>query len=727
MTKKISGLIAFTMAAFLLAGCGSQTVVYVAYPTSDQSKWSETPPEENQAQYDGNLHIENGSPQPMLRYSDLRDENYTNEYSDILRFCVYVETDYDTDADGYNDLVKALVQVPRGAVEGKYKAGTIYDPTPYNAGVVVANDQGADKEYLEKEFNFKDLYKKGKKRKTTGIMDCMDAALLANPDKDWNYNVPETSRKGYSYANDYDYYLVRGYAVVEASGIGTFGSEGFELCGTDLERDSHKCVVEWLTGDRVAYTDRTNNIQIKADWANGNIAMAGRSYGGTLPYEVATTGVKGLKTIIPFAGIASWYDYTNSQGICTVNQVNYKDALAAYNCSGLYKDDEWLVLDTRYRSWLWQIAQEEAATNGNYAPVWADSDYSDDYEKINCSALIVHGLNDFNVSTKQAHLMYKAFKKAGQNVKLVLHQNGHADLYQYMINDELWLEIENKWLAHYLYDVDNGIENMPELTVQNNVDGKYTTYDSFGEQELTSVAASLSGDVNTVSTRGLKDFINEFYQDHVFSTDTRHEYYLGLYDTMGVIYDLDIPEGSTVSGVTEVHLKLSTSDLAQDGDMITAVLLDVPEDGELFESYMIKGKIYDCLPTHTIKEIDMGGGQEPMSIKEYVKSLTSARCVCFGWTDLYNPGCGYDSSEYTMATELEPGKYYDYTFYMMPTVYTLEKGHKLQLVITTVDPYRLFMDNYGSLDTSLMEAFKAPDYSFVIDNAAVDVQVPLRK
>ena len=30
-----------------------------------------------------------------------------------------------------------------------------------------------------------------------------------------------------------------------------------------------------------------------------------------------------------------------------------------------------------------------------------------------------------------------------------------------MINDELWLEIENKWLAHYLYDVDNGIENMP--------------------------------------------------------------------------------------------------------------------------------------------------------------------------------------------------------------------------------------------------------------------------
>lgn len=65
----------------------------------------------------------------------------------------------------------------------------------------MANDQGADKEYLEKEFDFKDLYKKGKKRKTTGIMDCMDAALLANPDKDWNYIVPGSSSQGYCYAN----------------------------------------------------------------------------------------------------------------------------------------------------------------------------------------------------------------------------------------------------------------------------------------------------------------------------------------------------------------------------------------------------------------------------------------------------------------------------------------------------------------------------------------------
>ena len=43
----------------------------------------------------------------------------------------------------------------------------------------------------------------------------------------------------------YDYYLVRGFAVVECGGLGTRGSDGFETCGSDLEIDAFKCVIEW--------------------------------------------------------------------------------------------------------------------------------------------------------------------------------------------------------------------------------------------------------------------------------------------------------------------------------------------------------------------------------------------------------------------------------------------------------------------------------------------------
>ena len=72
------------------------------------------------------LVFKDGTAQPILQYTNLRDENYTNEGSDILRFCVYVETDHDTDGDGKADLVEALVQVPRAAAEGDFCRGVIF-------------------------------------------------------------------------------------------------------------------------------------------------------------------------------------------------------------------------------------------------------------------------------------------------------------------------------------------------------------------------------------------------------------------------------------------------------------------------------------------------------------------------------------------------------------------------------------------------------------------------
>ena len=677
--------------------------------------------------FDGNLKIEDGRLLPMLNYTDLRDPEYTNKDSDIKRFCVYVETDHDTDNDGMADLVKVLIQVPAGAVDGKFKAGTIYDPTPYSVGVVEQFADGCDQAFLEKPFDYKILYNKGKKRKASDEMSSAEAAEAACADKDWNYSVPDSPDYGCTYAGIYDYYLVRGYAVVEASGIGTYGSEGFELCGRDLERDSHKCVVEWLTGDRVAYTDTENNIQIKADWANGNVAMTGCSYGGTLPFEVATTGVKGLKTIIPYAGIASWYDYTNSQGISISSHAGYSDYLASFNCGGVFLDDNWTVLDDGYRSWLWQVAKDEEESLGNYTPVWAESDYSHDYEKINCSALIVHGLNDFNVTTKQSFLMYNAFKKANKPVKMLLHQNGHDFTYSLVVGGEPWLETQNKWLAHYLYDVDNGIEEMSEITVQSNTTAEFTTYDSFGEYQEGKVSAKKTGDVTEVFSIGIADHAKEVARQNVLINDLAEEFFMGLDDKNAAVYDIEVPDNSTISGTPEIHLKLSTNTVDQEKMMITAVLVDTVAEDELFSAFLTKSKLGDRLPVKTVEELEQGGGLEPVSIKEFVPTSTNAKCFSFGWTDLNNPGGGPDQSEYKEDVKLESGKYYDYTFYMTPTVYTVEKGHQLKLVLLTWDPFRITLDEDFNINMDLLDQMAEMDYSYIIDNSSVDVKLPLMK
>ena len=91
--------------------------------------------------------------------------------------------------------------------------------------------------------------------------------------------------------------------------------------------------------DRVAYTDKTSNVAISADWSSGKIGMTGRSYAGTTQFGLATTGVAGLETIVPVAGIASWYEYTNSQGISTNSLVNYSERLGWY-CNGRYLDPD---------------------------------------------------------------------------------------------------------------------------------------------------------------------------------------------------------------------------------------------------------------------------------------------------------------------------------------------------------------------------------------------------
>ena len=42
-----------------------------------------------------------------------------------------------------------------------------------------------------------------------------------------------------------------------------------------------------------------------ADWHNGNSAMIGKSYNGTLPIAAASTGVEGLKAIVPISAPVS--------------------------------------------------------------------------------------------------------------------------------------------------------------------------------------------------------------------------------------------------------------------------------------------------------------------------------------------------------------------------------------------------------------------------------------
>ncbi len=610
-----------------------------------------------------------GVAQPIFEYSD---PTQANGDTGVVRFCVYVETNYDTDGDGKRDLVKALVQLPREALDG-LQVPTIYEARPYITGCTA----GATP-YVDGEYDLDSMYNQPAARTPAGTYTTAAAVANANPD-DWYYWNEYENMYDYEDLTWYDYYLVRGFAVVECGGLGTKGSEGFETCGTDLEIDAFKCVIEWLHGDRVAYTDKTSNLAITADWSTGKVGMTGRSYAGTTQFGLATTGVEGLETIVPVAGIASWYEYTNSQGVST-GRVAYSDWLAWY-CAGRYLDpDDYATIADGYGKYLNQIKNDQLALNGDYGEHWATRDYTLDWENIKCPALIVHGLNDTNVRTKEFDLMYQAYEKAGVPVKLLLHQGTHltptypSQEYEMYIDDELYDTVLNKWFSHYLYGEENGAENMAPVTVQSNVDGSWSYYDDWKTDSSVTYALSSAETATSTVTRG--------------STAT---------------YTFEVPEDITVQGAVAVTFTAKpTSDKIDelDGIRLTANLTD--NSSEDFMAY-VPSRSY--LPLTTIKENGawMGGGVKNFDLVEYKQTATTSKSIGQGYIDLYNPTAGYDSASAAERTALQNGESYTYTVYLQPSFYTVKAGHTLELSL--------------SLSTS--------DISIEVDNAVSYVTVPV--
>ena len=732
--------------------------------------------------------LDNGKPlfvggvaQPIFPYTSgvPTKDGYSNDKSDIIRYSVYVETNYDTDGDGKLDLVKALVQIPRAAATNpnNHNFATIMDARPYITG---CTDNGDDRKFTYKEgdlgYDLNSLYGSAKyQRVSNREMSTMDAAKKAKAEE-WYYVSPYESGSwgdfyDYEDLDWYDYFLVRGYAVVEVGGLGTRGSEGLETCGADVETDAFKCVVEWLAQNsrRVAYTDKENNIQIKADWSNGNVAMTGRSYGGTTDFAVASTGVANLKTIVPVAGIASWYEYTNSQGISTGRNPAYSDNLGFY-CAGRYIDeDDWNSMKDVYQKYLNRIYNDQMALNGDYGTHWATRDYTAGnegkktdngltYDDFSCPALIVHGLNDDNVRTKQFQLMYDAFKNKGQNVKLLLHQGAHitpdydSHKTSLLIGDETYNGILNKWFSHYLYNQNNGAENMATVTVQSNiVDGGWSTSDTWPtSDEASAYANKLTLTNNAKGTTTINSNMTGIssWRDAFTTAST----------SASAMYTYDVEDDTVIKGTVKVNISaapiqhpdkqaveaadfevveaaprgvdheeimnpdnqvadedeydaedeygiavMRAGSNSRDALMMSAMLVDVSD--EAFQSYTTS-----VTENKTGAVNWVGSGAEDYDVIKFKPTTSKYKIIARGWIDLANPGAGFSSASAADEVRLEDGKYRNYTVYLQPNYYTVKAGHKLALVIYTYEPGKAsYSENYG----------------ITIDNAALSAVVPV--
>lgn len=685
--------------------------------------------------------FENGLAQPVFPFTDGKTgEKYDPATSDIVRYCVYVESDYDMDGDGKRDLVKVFVQVPRSAVEGNYKAATLFEARPYCAGV---QEDGYDhmKEVAEKEyrkFDLTDLDHKAAPRVPSGSASAMDLALKADP-SDWYYkDKGSTNSMVYENIDSFNYYLVRGFAVIVSAGFGALGSDGFNYVGSEYERDAFKSVVEWIHGDRVAYADREGTITTKADWANGNVAMTGRSYAGTMPFAVATTGVEGLKTIVPVAGIADWYSQQNMQGAQRYWPKEMLNSFLAYYCSSRYNDS---TLSEKQlddiAAFHHELSLQQLKCGFDYdEKFWGSGNYRLNADKIKCPALIVQGLNDENVSTKQFEMMLKSFQEAGQTVKAILHQGPHITPtmpnkgYGILIDGKFYDDIVNEWISHYLYGVENQAEDMPAVLVQTNHDQRKwetsASWDTGHSMKLTSGSTGTA----VIDTDWEAAGISAKNFDDVMGTTSTN---------MGQRYvTRPFEKAVTIQGTVCLHLKAALKDgdaeadfhpeNRNDVDTLTmklgasrisgrmddveiAVLLCDVCDTE-FDSIQTTDPERNIIPVTTVKEggIINGGDLPAFDEAEFTTVHKKYRVITRAFADLCNPEAGYEPETAANSIELKKGEYHDYHIYLNATRYTVEPGHSLAIVIATEDPVNCMIHK---------------TYSVEIDNSSVHADVPV--
>lgn len=687
--------------------------------------------------------FENGLAQPVFKFTDGKTgEKYDPATSSIVRYCVYVESDYDMDGDGKRDLVKAFIQVPRSAVEGNYKAATLYEARPYCAGVQ-ADGYDHMKEVESKEYrkiDFADLDKEVPARIPEGMISAMDLALKADP-ADWYYpDKGNNNSMVYENLDNFNYYLVRGFAVVVSAGFGALGSDGFNYVGSEYERDAFKSVVEWLHGDRVAYADREGKIETKADWANGNVAMTGRSYAGTMPFAVATTGVEGLKTIVPVAGIADWYTQQNMQGAQRYWPKEMLNSFLAYFCSSRYNDE---TLSEKQlddiAAFHHELSLQQLKCGFDYDPdFWGSGNYRLHADQIKCSALIVHGFNDENVSTKQFEMMHTAFEQAGQTVKLILHQGPHITPtmanknYGILIDGKFYDDIVNEWISHYLYGVENGAEKMPEVLAQTNYDQKKWEVESAWETEHTMKLASKEESKTVIDTDWEKAGVSAENFDDVMaqkSTNMAQRYVTDTFE-----------EAVTVQGTVCLNLKAALKDgnietdfdpeNRNDVDTLTMQLGNSKVSGKMddveiavllcdvcdeeFDSIQTVDPERNIVPVTTVKEggIINGGDLPAFDEAEFNTVHKKYRVITRAFADLCNPEAGYAPETAQNSIELKKGEYHDYSVYLNTTRYTVEPGHRLAVVVATEDPVNCLIHK---------------TYSVEIDDNSVMVEVPVTK
>ncbi|TKC08822.1 Xaa-Pro dipeptidyl-peptidase [Pedobacter frigoris] len=525
-----------------------------------------------------------------------------------IRHDLWVETTFDTDGDGKPDRMHVSITRPFQTETEGLKLPVIYETSPYYSGTA-GNAPGTFWDVKHEVGEKPPIAHLHPTVIRTGARPIISNSLI----REW---------------------VKRGFIIVHSESPGTGLSQGSPTVGGINESLAPKAVIEWLSGKDNGYTAPDGNEKVKAYWSTGNVGMTGTSYNGTLPLAAATTGVEGLKAIIPVAPNTSYYHYYRSNGLVR-SPGGYlgEDVDVLYDFIHSGAEDKRAYGDKTFRDG--EMAKGMDRVTGDYNDFWAGRDYLNAMKPMKAALLMSHGFNDWNVMPEHSYRIYKAAEAKGLPVQIYYHQGGHGGPPP--------MKMMNRWFTRYLFGIENGVEKDPKAWIvrENEPANNPTSYADYPNPAAADVklypgaGGITSGKLST--TKPVKQPSEKLIDDVTFSGSDLAKAEKSDHRLLYVTPVLK--EAVHLSGLTQVTVKLASSKPAANFSVWLVAL--------------------------------------PWSQGQTVRLMDNV--ITRGWADPQN------NKSLTKSAPLVPGKFYDLKFSLQPDDQIIPAGKQIGLMIFSSD------------------------------------------
>ena len=361
------------------------------------------------------------------------------------------------------------------------------------------------------------------------------------------YRPIDQAAGGYT---DYEFFVLRGAAYVEADERGTGGSDGCLDFGGSADRSDAKVFAEWIRSQ---------------PWSNGRIVTDGVSHPG-MGSVVAHAAIPGLTGALTHAPVVSYYQDEWLQGAKFEDQFNgaaYQGIELAPPLPPEFADPN--AATAQGATCTGKTTTDYSTYEGPFTDLWADRDLSRFTPPEKKPILLTHGFVDLNVHPDHSQLYWDALPDDYPKYAIFgWWYHGHPDMTGHAAADFSF--VRHRWMDALLFERENGLGAEPRVLVE---DSKGTWHEGHDWPLEQSHHVSMGTGEGALTARpgepGTVTYLDRMGASRGTWTDAHV-----AFETAPLKKDM------LVNGAPKLHLKAASSETSTKW---VAYLLDVAPDG----------------------------------------------------------------------------------------------------------------------------------------------------